>query len=108
MKTPILLALFASLVLACVTSVNAQETASVLPIKSSVNDSGSTVPERQLTEIYRVGPGDVLDIRLPHAANTRSTLFTVADDGVIDLPVAGGLVSVAGLTPEEIRKHHFG
>lgn len=102
MKTPILLSLFASLVLACVISVNAQETASVLPIKSSVNDAGSAVPERQLTEIYRVGAGDVLDIRLPQA-NTRSTLFTVADDGVIDLPIVGGLVSVVGLTPNDIE-----
>jgi len=103
MKNPVLLALFASLVFASLISVNAQETASVLPIKSSVNDSGSAPPERQLTEIYRVGAGDVLDIRLPYTANTRSTLFTVADDGVIDLPIAGGIVSVAGLTPNEIE-----
>lgn len=103
MKTPISVALFTSLVFASLISVNAQETASVLPIKSSVNDSSASTPERQLTELYRVGPGDVLDIRLPYAANTKSTLFTVADDGVIDLPVAGGIVSVAGLTPNEIE-----
>ncbi len=103
MKTPILLPLFASLVLASVISVNAQDTASVLAVKSSVNESTSTTAERQLTEIYRVGAGDVLDIRLPYATNNRSTLFTVADDGVIDLPVAGGIVPVAGLTSGEIE-----
>ena len=59
--------------------------------------------ERQLTDIYRVGVGDVLDIRLPNSANNRSTLFTVVEDGVIDLPIAGGPVSVAGLTPDEIQ-----
>jgi protein involved in polysaccharide export with SLBB domain len=57
-----------------------------------------------LTDIYRVGVGDVLDIRLPNSSNNRSTLFTVVEDGVIDLPLAGGMVSVAGLTPEEIQK----
>ncbi|HEV8426840.1 MAG TPA: polysaccharide biosynthesis/export family protein [Pyrinomonadaceae bacterium] len=104
MKRPISLALFASLVLVSLVSVNAQETAGVLPIKSSVDDSpGPSAPERQLTEIYRVGAGDVLDIRLPNSANNRSTLFTVIEDGAIDLPIAGGLVSVAGLTPEEIQ-----
>jgi len=105
MKTTISLSLFASLVLASFVSVNAQETAGVVPIKASVNDSSaSSGPERQLTDIYRVGVGDVLDIRLPNSSNNRSTLFTVVEDGVIDLPLAGGIVSVAGLTPEEIQK----
>jgi len=105
MKTTISLSLFASLVLASFVSVNAQETAGVVPIKASVNDSSaSSGPERQLTDIYRVGVGDVLDIRLPNSSNNRSTLFTVVEDGVIDLPLAGGMVSVAGLTPEEIQK----
>jgi protein involved in polysaccharide export with SLBB domain len=104
MKTTISLSLFASLVLASFVSVNAQETAGVVPIKASVNDSSAgSAPERQLTDIYRVGVGDVLDIRLPNSANNRSTLFTVIEDGVIDLPLAGGLVSVAGRTPEEIQ-----
>jgi protein involved in polysaccharide export with SLBB domain len=105
MKTTISLSLFASLVLASFVSVNGQETAGVVPIKASVNDSSaSSGPERQLTDIYRVGVGDVLDIRLPNSSNNRSTLFTVVEDGVIDLPLAGGMVSVAGLTPEEIQK----
>src|ERR1700752_2277735 len=104
MKKPISITLFASLLLASFISVNAQETAGVLPIKASVNDSSAAPnPERQLTDIYRVGVGDVLDIRLPNSANNRSTLFTVVEDGVIDLPVAGGIVPVAGLTAEEIQ-----
>ena len=56
-----------------------------------------------MTELYRVGVGDVLDIRLLNSANSRSSLFTVMEGGVIDLPIAGGTVSVAGLTPEEIQ-----
>lgn len=104
MKTLISIALFASLVFASFISASAQETAGVMPIKATVSDSGSPdVPERPLTEIYRVGVGDVLDVRLLNSANSKSTLFTVVADGVIDLPIAGGTISVAGLTPEEIQ-----
>src|SRR5215211_5599657 len=102
MKRPVSIALFASLLVASFGIAAAQETAGVLPIKASVNDtSGSAV--RPLTEIYRVGVGDVLDIRLLNSANSRSSLFTVMEGGVIDLPIAGGTLSVAGLTPDEIQ-----
>ena len=103
MKKPITLTLFASLLLASFVSVNAQETAGALPVKASVNDSSpASTPERQSTDIYRVGVGDVLDIRL-NSTNNRSTLFTVIEDGVIDIPLAGGVISVVGRTPEEIQ-----
>jgi len=98
MKNLILLPLLASLVFASFISVSAQETA-VVPIKASV----TATPEPSLTEIYRVGVGDVLDIRLLNSASKSSTLFTVMAGGLIDLPVAGGSISVAGLTPEEIQ-----
>jgi protein involved in polysaccharide export with SLBB domain len=99
MKNLILLPLLASLVCASLISVSAQETA-VVPIKASVSAS---TPEPSLTEIYRVGVGDVLDIRLLNSASKSSTLFTVVTGGLIDLPVAGGTIQVAGLTPEEIQ-----
>jgi len=105
MKNLILLPLLASLVFASFVSASGQETAGVVPIKASVSDSSAaSTPERSLTEIYRVGIGDVLDIRLLNSANSRSsTLFTVVTGGVIDLPIAGGTICVAGLTPEEIQ-----
>ena len=100
MKRPLSIA---AALLACLISASAQETAGVLPVKANVNDpAGANVLE--LTAIYRVGVGDVLDIRLLNSANSKSTLFTVIGSGVIDLPVAGGAISVAGLTPEEIQK----
>jgi protein involved in polysaccharide export with SLBB domain len=102
MKTPFLLALFASLVLASVVSASGQDTA-VVPVKAKPGDTGSVEnKERQLTEIYRVGVGDVLDIRV-NSGNGKSTLFTVVGNGVIELPIAGGSISVAGLTPEQIQ-----
>jgi protein involved in polysaccharide export with SLBB domain len=83
-------------------SVTAQETAAtaVVPIKASVTAPATARP---LTEIYRVGAGDILDIRLLNLANNKSSLFTVSDGGVIDLPMAGGTLTVAGFTPEEIQ-----
>jgi polysaccharide biosynthesis/export protein len=57
----------------------------------------------QNTDIYRVDVGDVLDIRLLNSSSTNSTLFTVVANGVIELPIAGGAIKVAGLTPEEIQ-----
>jgi protein involved in polysaccharide export with SLBB domain len=99
MKNLILLPLLAFLVCASFISVSAQETA-VVPFKASVT---ATAPEPSLTEIYRVGVGDVLDIRLLNSASKSSTLFTVVAGGLIDLPIAGGSIAVAGLTPEEIQ-----
>ena len=106
MKNLILLPLLASLLFASFITVSAQETAGIVPMKASVSaSSGTSTPERSLTEIYRVGVGDVLDIRLLNSAYSKaSTLFTVVAGGVIDLPVIGGSISVAGLTPEEIQK----
>ena len=103
MKKQTIIAL-AALLFASVVSVTAQETAGVMPIKASVKDSPSApAAARPLTEIYRVGAGDVLDIRLLNSATNKSTLFTVVESGVIDMPVAGGTISVAGLTPEDIQ-----
>ena len=56
-----------------------------------------------LTDIYRIGIGDILDVRLLNSTIAHSTLFTVVAGGMIDLPVAGGPVMVVGLTTEEIQ-----
>lgn len=87
-------------------SINtSQETAGALPPRTPVSKSvtGADSSEQQLTEIYRVGIGDVLDVRLLNSPSSRSTLFTVIASGVIDLPIAGGAIPVAGLTADEIQ-----
>jgi len=56
-----------------------------------------------LTEIYKVGVGDVLDIRLLNSPSNRSTLYSVVDGGMIDFPLAGGPIQVIGLTTKEIE-----
>lgn len=54
------------------------------------------------TETYRVGVGDILFINLQNSSK-GSTYFTVLNDGTIDYPLAGEMVSVSGLTTEEIE-----
>jgi protein involved in polysaccharide export with SLBB domain len=68
-------------------------------------DSATTSPAEDSagTDIYKVGIGDVLDIRLLNSATNRSTLYSVSDDGIIDFPIAGGTITVAGLTTREIQ-----
>jgi protein involved in polysaccharide export with SLBB domain len=65
--------------------------------------SALSVDESTLTGTYRVGIADVLDIKLLNSDTTRSTLYTVLDGGLIDFPLVGGPVAVAGLTANEIQ-----
>ena len=105
MKNVISITLFALLVLTSLVSAAAQETAGAMPVRPSLSDSNGAKKsvEPLLTEIYKVGVGDVLDIRLINSPNNRSTLFTVMPGGAIDLPIAGGAVTVVGLTLDEIK-----
>ncbi|HEX7175436.1 MAG TPA: polysaccharide biosynthesis/export family protein [Pyrinomonadaceae bacterium] len=54
------------------------------------------------TSIYRVGVGDVLDIRLQNVGPRESTLFAVLAGGLIDYPLAGDPFNVAGMTTDEV------
>jgi protein involved in polysaccharide export with SLBB domain len=65
--------------------------------------AGSTLTSNAaLINVYRVGVGDVLDIRLLNSPTRNSTLYTVLPGGMIDYPLAGDPFTVAGLTTEEI------
>lgn len=55
------------------------------------------------TEVYKVGVGDVLFINLQNAGKA-SSYYTVLNDGTIDYPLAGTMVSVSGHTVEEIEE----
>ena len=54
-------------------------------------------------EIYKVGVGDVLFISLQNAPSNTSNYFTVLNNGTIDYPLAGEMITVAGMTAEEIE-----
>ena len=54
------------------------------------------------TQVYRIGPLDVLDIQLVGNTSQQSTLFTVLESGVLEYPLAGAPIRVVGLTADEI------
>jgi protein involved in polysaccharide export with SLBB domain len=55
-----------------------------------------------LTQTYRVGIGDVLDIELPASLSTKSTLYTVLEGGLLDYPLTKEPLPIVGLTTELI------
>ncbi|HSB27708.1 MAG TPA: tetratricopeptide repeat protein [Pyrinomonadaceae bacterium] len=66
--------------------------------------STSTAAETELslTKIYRVEPGDVLDVRLSDSPSTSSTLFTITKGGLLEHPGLSQALQVSGLTVDEI------
>ena len=65
------------------------------------NASNMPVSEA-LTQTYRVGVGDILDIRLADNLSTNSTLYTVLEGGLLDYPMAQVPLPIGGLTTEAI------
>jgi protein involved in polysaccharide export with SLBB domain len=57
-----------------------------------------------LTKVYRVGPGDVLDVKLSDAVSTQPTLLTVTPAGLLEHPELRAPLPSAGLTVEEITE----
>lgn len=69
---------------------------SPIPLKPSNEDVS-------LTKVYRVGPGDVLDVRISEAPQGQSTLFTVTPAGLLEHPMLAEPLNVSKLTTEEIE-----
>ncbi|HEV2915931.1 MAG TPA: polysaccharide biosynthesis/export family protein [Pyrinomonadaceae bacterium] len=69
---------------------------------ATVASAPATATPPAPTDTYRVGVGDVLDIRLLNANTSGSTLFTVMEGGLLEYPLAGDPLAVAGLTTDEI------
>ena len=77
----------------------------VKPTSLAVNSTTARpAPAAAPTTTYRVGIGDVLDIRLSNMATRESTLFTVMKNGVLEYPLLANPLPVAGLTPDEIAR----
>jgi polysaccharide biosynthesis/export protein len=66
--------------------------------------SPPNIPDRKsdLAALYKVGAGDVLDIRIAGSPNQESTLFTVSSTGILEYPILGQPLKVLGLTTNEI------
>ncbi len=79
-----------------------------LPPKPLVDDVVAEPLEaggESLLELYKVGKGDVLEIRLPDAPGNQATLFTVTENGLVEHPALTQPLKVVGLTPEEITRN---
>jgi polysaccharide export outer membrane protein len=90
-------------------STTAREHSSVYPpyARVPVSDSAKKTSAKvsltaASTQIYRVGPGDVLDIQLSNYPSRNSTLFTVLPEGVLEYPLAGSPIVVGGMTTVQI------
>jgi protein involved in polysaccharide export with SLBB domain len=66
--------------------------------------SNPTMGSLALMNVYRVGTGDVLDIRLLNTPTRSSTLYTILPGGTLDYPLAGDPFAVTGLTTDEIAE----
>ena len=53
------------------------------------------------TAVYRIGAGDVLDVRLLRGADPRTTSYKVTPTGLLDHPALREPLAVAGLTTDE-------
>ncbi|CAN5621715.1 MAG: tetratricopeptide repeat protein [Pyrinomonadaceae bacterium] len=67
------------------------------------SESAPTAKASELTKVYHIGVGDVLDVRLGDGPATQSTLFTVTPSGLLEHPILAEPLQVSGLTVEETR-----
>lgn len=72
------------------------------PTEETSGEENAAAKELALTKIYRVGPGDVLDIRINDNTSPQSTLFTVTPSGFIEHPMLTEPLQAGGLTVDEI------
>jgi len=72
------------------------------PIAETIDAPAKPTADEGLTKIYRVGPGDVLDVRLTDDVPAQSTLFTVSAAGFLEHAELSTPIRSAGLTVDDI------
>jgi polysaccharide biosynthesis/export protein len=72
------------------------------PAVETSEEVNAAANDLSLTKIYRVGPSDVLDIRINDSASPQSTLYTVTSSGFLEHPLLAEPLQAAGLTVDEI------
>jgi protein involved in polysaccharide export with SLBB domain len=63
--------------------------------------AGPAAVDADPTAVYRIGPGDVLDVRFLRGADPHTTSYKVTPTGLLDYPALREPLSVAGLTTDE-------
>ncbi|HEX8723419.1 MAG TPA: tetratricopeptide repeat protein [Pyrinomonadaceae bacterium] len=72
------------------------------PTRAASAASPPAAPDPDPTAVYRVGPGDVLDVRLLKGREPRTNAYEVTPTGLLDHPALRQPLAVAGLTVEEV------
>jgi len=67
------------------------------------NSRSASTARNDLTLVYHIGIGDVLDVRLGDEPATQSTLFTVTPSGLLEHPILAQPLQVSGLTVDEAK-----
>jgi polysaccharide export outer membrane protein len=94
-------------------ALNAKPTTPPLKLEESSNkpvkteaapnaEANAAAKEFALTKLYRVGPGDVLDVRINDSTSPQSTLFTITPAGLLEHPSLAEPLHVNGMSVEEI------
>jgi polysaccharide biosynthesis/export protein len=88
---------------------NGEQVALNVSVKDISANTETSTPEANaaaaafaLTKLYRVGPGDVLDVRVNDSSVPQSTLFTVTPAGLLEHPLLAEPLRVGGLSIDEI------
>ncbi len=68
---------------------------------AAANVSNAAAADADPTAVYRVGPGDMLDVRVLKGTEPRTTAYKVTPTGLLDYPALREPLAVAGLTTEE-------
>jgi len=83
---------------------NPASSTTVAPTSTTAAPTSTTAAPTTVspTALYRVGVGDILDIRLAGGMSKDSTLYTIMSTGMLDYPLAGDPFNAAGMTTDEI------
>jgi tetratricopeptide (TPR) repeat protein len=85
------------------TASRTAEAADASGTRPGTSATGAPVDDPDPTAVYRVGPGDVLDIRLLNrGARPTTTAYEVTPTGLLSYPSLAEPLKVAGLTSDQI------
>lgn len=75
-----------------------------LGLAAMVNAQGPSTPVEQPSERYRIGPGDVLDVRIYNRPQLSREAVRVEGNGMIRMPLIEGEIQAACKTEGELAK----
>ncbi len=87
---------------ASVTTTTGAPVAELPAAAATVSTPPAPATALPLTALYRVGVGDILDIRLAGGMSKDSTLYTIMSTGMLDYPLAGEPFNAVGMTTDEV------